>query len=117
MEVERICDRVILLDEGKVIYDDSIDKIMSEYSPVYKMVVYTNNCILDMEDLPLERYEINNNECCIWFDKQKLDKKDIIRHITEQCEIIDMRLDEPNLEDTIKNIYEKELLRKDVIDG
>lgn len=117
LEVERICDRVILLDEGKVIYDDSINKIMSEFSPTYKMVVYTNNKLPDMEDLPLERYEINNNKCVIWFDKQKLDKKDIIRHITEQCEIVDMRLDEPTLEDTIKNIYKKDLLRKEDING
>ncbi len=117
LEVERICDRVILLDEGKVIYDDSINKIMTEFSPTYKMVVYTNNELPDMEDLPLERYEINNNKCVIWFDKQKVDKRDIIRHITEQCEIVDMRLDEPTLEDTIKNIYRKELLRKEDING
>ena len=35
MEVQRLCDRVLLLDEGRVICDGSVERVMWEYAPLY----------------------------------------------------------------------------------
>ena len=108
-EVERLCDRIILIDSGRIIYDDNLTKLMKEYAPTYQLVIDIAGENPDLEDLPVERYEIDGDVQRIWFVKQKIEPAIIIKHISSRCVINDMKLIEPNLEDTIKNIYRKGL--------
>lgn len=38
-------------------------------------------------------------------NKQKIEKPQILRHLMEKCRFSDIRLFEPDLEETIKKIY------------
>ena len=39
VEIEKLCDRVILIDKGTIIFDGSIDRIMREFSTLYHMEI------------------------------------------------------------------------------
>ena len=56
MEVENLCDRIILLDKGTVIFDGSVERIMKEFAPLYRMKMKTEGVLPDFDDLPLEKY-------------------------------------------------------------
>lgn len=107
LEVEKLCDRIILLDGGRVIFDGSIDRIMKEYSPLYRMEVKVQGQLPDFEDLPLEKFYLKNDVIDIVFDKKKIETAPIIKHIMGKCTIQDVRLYEPDLEGTIRKIYER----------
>lgn len=110
-EVEKLCDRIILIDSGRIIFDGSVSKIMKEYAPEYRIDFEIQGGFPDIEDLPVERYFIHKNILSIRFQKQKVSSSAIIRHITERCNIVNIKVREPNLEDTIKKIYEgKEII-------
>ena len=108
VEVERLCDRIILIDHGRIIFDGRVDRIMQEFVPLYHMEIKVGEILPDFEDLPFEKISIENKKIHIVYDKQKIDTAQILRHILEKCKIQDVRLLEPDLEGTIKKIYERE---------
>ena len=104
-EVEKICNRIILLDEGNIIFDGSVDELLEKYEPLYSLHINTHGIYPDMEDLPIEKMIIENGMIEILYRKQKIETKQIVSHILSKCEIYDMRQIEPNLTDTIRKIY------------
>lgn len=107
LEVEKLCDRVILLDKGYIIFDGTIDRILKEFAPDYHMEVKTEGNLPDFEDLPLERFSFEKGVFHIVFDKKKIETAHILKHILARCRIQDVKLYEPDLEGTIQKIYEK----------
>lgn len=105
VEVEQVCDRIILIDKGRIIFDGSRDKIMREFAPLYHLCVKVEEALPDFEDLPLEKIKIEQDRLHIIYDNQKIDTAQILRHIMEKCKIQDVRLQKPDLEGTIRKIY------------
>lgn len=108
-EIEKLCDRILLIDEGKILFDGSIKSMMRQYAPLYEMTVLTENgWIPDFEDLPVDTYRIESGSIRIRFDKKKLEAAELLRFLTARCAIRDIRLTEPDLEATVLRIYEQE---------
>lgn len=106
VEIEKLCDRVILLDEGRIIFDGRVERLMQEYAPEYQVDIGINGDFPDLEDLPVEKYVLDKNVLSVRFDKQKVATSAVINHILNRCQINRIKIIEPNLEDTIKKIYE-----------
>lgn len=104
-EVEKLCDRVILIHEGEILFDGKTERIIDEFSPYYRMEVTITGSLPDLEDLPLEKYGVDRNLLTIDYDKQKIETAQIVRHLMKQSSIGDIRLQEPDLEGTIRRIY------------
>lgn len=107
LEIEKLCDRVILLDKGKIIFDGTIGQIMKEFAPPYHLEVRTEGSLPDFEDLPLEKFTFEKGVFHIVFDKRKIETVHILEHMLERCRIKDVKLYEPDLEGTIQKIYQK----------
>lgn len=103
-EVERLCGRIIMLHDKTILYDGSTREFTSKYGSHRTMRLKCDK-LPDIEDLPVERYCIEHGEIVITFDKGKITAAEIIRHVRQKCEILEIKLVEPNLEDTIKKIY------------
>lgn len=110
-EIERLCGRIIMLYDKAVLYDGSTREFTSKYGS-YRTMRLKCDSLPDIEDLPVEKYCIECGETVITFDKSKITAAEIIRHIRQKCGIMEIKLVEPNLEDTIKKIYTKERIGK-----
>ncbi len=107
LEVERICDRIILIDKGKIIYDGKTKNIIKEFSPMHRLEFNIQGMFPDFLDIPVRKYKVNNNQLTIEYDKEIIDTAQIIKYVMSTNKINDVRLFEPDLEDTIKKIYER----------
>lgn len=107
IEVEKLCDRVILIDKGKILFDGSIDRIMREFSPLYHMEIKIGENLPDLEDLPIEKLSIQKDFLHIVYDTKKIETVQIMKHLMSKIRLEDVRLYEPDLEGTIKKIYER----------
>ena len=101
-EIEALCDRILVIETGHIMFDGSMEQMMQEFAPLYQIEMVVADRIPDFEDLPLEKFEIANNNVKIVYDKQKIDTAQILEHIIAQTKVVDMRIFEPNLEETIK---------------
>ena len=104
MEMEKLCERIILLDKGKVLFDGTIECMMEQVAPLYRMQLRIEGKLPDFEDIPLEKYVVKKDEIQILYDKQKIETTQIIQHVLEKTKIKDVQLYEPDLESTIKKI-------------
>ena len=108
MEVQRLCDRVLLLDEGRVICDGSVERVMWEYAPLYQLkITLEGNLLPDLEDLPIRKFVMDGEQLSIFFDNREIEKAELIKFVTNKCSVKDLKLVEPDLEDTIKAIYKE----------
>lgn len=105
MEVETLCDRILVIDHGRIIFDGTVERIMQDFSPLYHMDVVIEEGLPDFEDLPLEKIVITNHRIHMAYDRQKIDTAQILAHIMAQTKIQNVQMLEPNLEETIKKIY------------
>lgn len=105
LEVEKLCDRILLIDHGSIIFDGTVKRMMQDFSPLYHMDIEIEGRLPDFEDLPLERFRITNHNVEIVYDKQKIDTAQILAHVMAQTKILEVQMFEPNLEETIKKIY------------
>ena len=116
MEVQRLCDRVLLIDEGRLIFDGSIERIMREYAPLYQLkITPEGNRLPDFEDLPVRKLVMDGEQLCIYFDNRDIEKAELIKFITKKCDVKDLKLIEPDLEETIKQIYKER--QEDIYNG
>jgi ABC-2 type transport system ATP-binding protein len=117
-DVERLCRRIILIDQGKLLYDGSIVRLKEAYAPHRVLVVQfapngsglpVIDASLDIPGAEFVRYE----EGKVWlrFDPANVRVHSLIAEVTARYSISDLSIVEPELEDVIRQIYqEKQVL-------
>ena len=100
-EIEKSCDRVILLDAGRLLYYGSQERLMRRYAPINEMEIVFHGRFPDMEDLPLIRYSIDHNKLKFKYNKNVISTLEIINHVAEQTVVAGMNVISPKLEDVI----------------
>jgi ABC-2 type transport system ATP-binding protein len=104
-DVERLCRRIVLIDDGRVVFDGEIDRLRNEYGTHRTLVVtLAENC----EDFTFPHTELVEQEANVVhlkFDRRRITAEQLIRQVTERCTISDVSIVEPELEDIIRRIY------------
>lgn len=100
-EIEKVCDRVLLLDAGRLLYYGSRKRLMRRYAPINEMEIAFCGKLPDMEDLPLLRYSIEHNRLKFRYDENVISALEIINHVAVQTEVTQMNIVTPGLEDVI----------------
>lgn len=107
-EIEKICERVILIDKGKILFNGSFDRIKYSHTSINSLSVELTDKIPDMQDFPIVRYAVQNNKLTVWFDSKIISSKDLTSYILSECEIKDLLIQKPTIEEIIRQIYEEE---------
>ena len=108
-DIERTCSRVLLIHKGKKIYEGDLVTLKKEYSGGHLLKLkLTNNKIPDFQDLPINKYKIQDNNLLIYYDVNEINSSVILNHIVRQCSIEEIQICEPTLEEVIRGIYSEE---------
>ena len=105
-DVEKVCQRLIIIDSGKIIYDGGIDALKKRYGKTRMLIVdlaqgYSN---IQLEAVDLTRRAGNR----IWlaFDRDTISASEVITQLTARYEIQDLTISEPEIEEIVRRIYE-----------
>lgn len=108
-DIEDVCDRIILLDRGQIIYDGEKQKFKDIYGKytLAELIVSSKN--LSVKDkLKSNNFEIieeNEKKMKIKFKHDETTIVKIMNDISEYCVIEDIHMRESELEDILKEIY------------
>ena len=106
-DVELLCNHLILLNKGRAIFDGSIEKLQGEYGIGDCLeLVLEKGQFPDLEDLPIERFQFENDCLVIYYRKNVISNAVILNHVRKQCRILSIQTREPSLEETIRLITE-----------
>jgi ABC-2 type transport system ATP-binding protein len=104
-DVERLSRRIILIDEGTVIYDGSIERLRSEYGTHRTLVVTLAE---EYPEVQVDGAELESREGLIArlrFDRRTITAEALIRRVTERYHITDISIIEPEIETIVRRIY------------
>lgn len=107
-EIEKICERVILIDKGSMIFNGSFDRIKYSHASINSLSAELTDKIPDMQDLPVTKYTIKNKRITLWYDSKVISSKDLTAYILSQCNVKDLLIRKPTVEEIIRNIYKEE---------
>ncbi|MBE6052505.1 MAG: ATP-binding cassette domain-containing protein [Clostridium sartagoforme] len=117
-DIEELCNRIIIIDNGIKIYDGSLKDIKDNYGYIttievqvkslkgYKDFNINKEMNVSKENLQMEALE---NKIVIRFNKNIINQTEIISKIISQFNVVDFSIVETSIEDIIKKIYRKEV--------
>lgn len=104
-DVETICNRVIVINHGEIIYDDTLDKIKEKYIDKKIIRIETNNPIVFKERNGITVLKRSNFEVEAIVDITKVDFNKITEEFLKKNSLSDVTIEEPPIEDIIEKIY------------
>lgn len=109
-DIEELCNRIIIIDKGKILYDGSLANIKYRFGNT-KTVYIPSTVELDEEALKdkfsgvtIERGEEN---IAIKFSLNELNLDDILLYLISTYHIKDFKIEDISIEDITKKLYEK----------
>jgi ABC-2 type transport system ATP-binding protein len=106
-DVERLCRRVLLIDQGRLLYDGSIDGLKAQYAPHRVLVLHraTERTPVEVEGADVIRAE--GTKVWLRFDPERVAVASLIAQVAARYEVTDLSIEEPELEGVVRQIYER----------
>jgi ABC-2 type transport system ATP-binding protein len=105
-DIEKTCGRIIIIDQGRKIYEGGVEGVKSAYGAERMLTVEFAQRyeIGPMEGVRVEDRE--GNKKSFSFRGEDASMKELIRHLLDGYEVIDLTISEPEIETVVKNIYQ-----------
>ena len=115
-DIEELCSRIIIIDDGKKIYDGSLEELKDTYGTHRKVILEVKN-VKELESTRFnEVFQVTNDAYTVTlddktstmtvsFDKNHMSVSDVIETAMKLTEVKDIKIYETELADIVKNIY------------
>jgi ABC-2 type transport system ATP-binding protein len=104
-DITALCKRVLLIHEGGLIYDGSLEGLHNNFAPYREVRVELSQPITDREGL--QKYgqilNIDGQAVCFLVPREKLTK--VVSQILAELEILDLSVNEPAIEEVIGRVF------------
>lgn len=104
-DIETLCDRLIIIHHGKIIYDGSLETLRKNYGQVRKLIITTAEECEDWELKGAKLLSSESNRKIYSFDSH-VSPSDLIMQAGANHAITDISIKKPEIEDIISTIYE-----------
>ncbi|HLN61713.1 MAG TPA: ATP-binding cassette domain-containing protein [Symbiobacteriaceae bacterium] len=110
-DIEKICERMILIDKGTVIYDGPVSQIKERFGKTRTLVVdlEPNGLGSDLAIDGAETAKREGNRFWLRFNRDVVSASQLIARVSEQYAIRDLTVEEPEIEGIISRIYQEGL--------
>ena len=108
-DIEHLARRVVIIDEGRILYDGGLESLRSRYAPYREIVVRApqvpEELRVDGPELTGTRPDGDDLLATFRFDPAVISAPAAINRITTALEVTDITSREPGVEDVIRQIY------------
>lgn len=106
-DVERLCQRVIIIDHGRLLYQGDLGALQRRYAP-YRELVVRPEVAADVELIGSELADavrVSDGAAVLRFDPDRVPTPKLINDITTRFSLLDLSVIEPDLESVIRQLY------------
>lgn len=105
-DVEALCNRIIIINNGTIVTDSTIDELKSKYlSTKVVKISYDSDIICKKIEYNVQKLERNQVELIIDTNRENIG--DALAYFTSLGNIVDIQISSTPLEDVIKKIYQE----------
>lgn len=109
-DVEKLCERVIILDQGQLLYDGRLDELTRRFEGERTIRVVFSEEYSDVHVNGSDLLEYEGRRAVYSFDWRRISSSELIQRILADYKVEDIEVRRPELEQTIRRIYEEDLL-------
>ncbi len=109
-DVEKLCKRVMIIDHGHLLYDGNLATLQDRFGGKRELVV---DLAEQYDEVTIEGAEVvarHDLRVTYQFERNELSASDLIGRLSARYRIQDLSVREPEIEATIRRIYEERLL-------
>jgi ABC-2 type transport system ATP-binding protein len=103
-DIERLCRRIVLIDEGRLVYDGKVERLKEQYGTHRTMIV----TLSEPQPVTVAGAEVESQDGIVVrlrFERDRISAEQLIRRVTEAYRVTDLSIEEPDLESIIRRIY------------
>jgi ABC-2 type transport system ATP-binding protein len=113
-DIKDVCGRLVIIDEGTIIYDGLLQALLDRCVKRRRMVARLDGGGLRVAEAVSRRPGISvpradEREVTVDFDRFSLTAKDVAALLMGEGEVVDFKLEEPDIEQVVRNVYEGRL--------
>ncbi len=109
-DIEELCNRIIIIDKGKILYDGSLANIKYRFGNT-KTIFVPSNCEINQGEISAKfknvDFEKTDSNIAIKFSLNDIDLDDMLLHLINTYHIKDFKIEDISIEDITKQLYEK----------
>lgn len=109
-DVEKLCERVMIIDHGKLLYDGMLAALSERFGGKRELVVDFAEDYADVGVAGAAIVERDGTRAVYRFGRETISASELIGALSATYRIRDLSVREPDIEDTIRRIYEERLL-------
>ncbi len=108
-DIEKTCNRLIIIDEGSKVYDGTLSGIREKYGTSRQLDVEfgCNESISPIDNV--EIVELENNKKRFVFENRDVHINELMNHLLSNYNVRDINISEPEIESIIRKIYNREV--------
>ncbi|MCB0110181.1 MAG: ATP-binding cassette domain-containing protein [Caldilineaceae bacterium] len=109
-DVEKLCRRVLIIDHGHLLYDGTLASLQDRFGGKRELVVDLAEHYADVTVEGAEVVTRHDLRVTYQFERKELSASELIGRLSARYRIQDLSVREPEIEATIRRIYEERLL-------
>jgi len=113
-DIEKLCSRVMVIDQGRIMYDGALDNLKNIYGTEEVLTVEVEGFIKEMnglKNLGVSDVNIEGNKAIVKYDKKSINSTRLIGWLMERYTLKDFLVKETEIEEVIRKMYKD--LQKD----
>jgi ABC-2 type transport system ATP-binding protein len=107
-DIERLCDRVLVIDRGHLVYDGDLAGLSKTVGAERVLIVDLVEPIADLVDIPNTRHLVSEGHGLrqrLAFDAEVTTAARVLAAVSDLVEVRDLTVEEPDIEDVVRRIY------------
>ena len=107
-DVERLCDRVLLVDRGRLVWDGTLAGLSRTVGAQRVLVVDLAESTPDLVDIASTQHlgsEGGGLRQRLAFDPDTTTAAKVLAAVSERVEVLDLAVEEPDVEDVVRRVY------------
>jgi ABC-2 type transport system ATP-binding protein len=105
-DVEWLCERIIIIDQGRLLYDGTVEELKHRHAPYRTLVVHFGEDYSEIQATGAELMRQDTRRAWLRFDRT-VNPQRLIADLSQRYLITDLSIEEPALEEVIRGIYEQ----------
>jgi len=116
-DVEKLCERVMIIDQGRLLFDGKLNLLRERFGGRRELVVYFAQAYRSVDVDGAQVVERDGTRATYQFERGAITASELIGRLSASYRIRDLQVREPEIEETVRRIYEENLLETWITDG
>lgn len=104
-DVERLCERMLIIDHGRVIYDGAVGSIRDHFGGERVLIVDLERAGAPLRVRGAEVERVEGGRQWLRFRRAEVSAAQVIAEVAAQAPIVDLAIEEPEIEEIVRRIY------------